>query len=530
MISLAEIPLEVLLDNLLPYLPVRDLLHLGLTSRFFATLCNDDTFWKRKLQADFNYSDENTARIGGWKLIYKGLSRPRSFVWGESSKGRLGLSKFPRSRVGDVPFPTELRIAPGVRIVSLSAAGMSFFALDSEGQLYVWGTLDGTSFALRGDGYSEAGQSALTPLKLELPAATRSISCGRLHATTLDEKSQIWIFLSWGRPFRLCTPLLDNSSDDTTPLHVASGWQFSAVLTVSGGVLVWRPFDDQIKAIVSTENTRMDERGLKAHVIGDTIPCATWDLRINPIRLPELPPLPPLEAASAEEPTKLVKIAALENGLIGLTNHGHVLKFSVTGGLQAAHERWEYLPNFSEVEKIQDHVAYSSDLKPPKTLRITHVSAQYQTFVAYSPGPDSVVLMGFSDAHEHFQPTILPALQNNDIISVVLGDYHFGALTSTGKLLTWGAYSRGALGLGDPTTLEAGKPGGYRTEQLRRSAESNGGPYPTEVREPTEVSFNHGEKKKRRRFCFAATAAGWHMGALVIDLEVILGFMLQTAC
>ncbi|KAH7913836.1 regulator of chromosome condensation 1/beta-lactamase-inhibitor protein II [Hygrophoropsis aurantiaca] len=519
MTFLAEIPIEVLLDNFLPWLAIPDLLHLGSTNRFFTSLCNDETFWKRKLQADFNYSDESTARISGWKLIYKGLSRPRSFVWGESSKGRLGLNKFPRSNIGDVPFPTELHIARGVRIVSLSAAGMSFFALDSEGRVYVWGTLDGTSFALLGDGYNEAGQKAMTPLKLKLPSATRSISCGRLHATTLDENSDVWIFLSWGHPFRLCSPYLDKSSEDTTPLQVTSGWRFSAVLTMSGNVLIWRPFDNEIQERVAVENGQMTDLGIKILAVDDIIQCKTWDLTTSPFRLPEVPRLPPLGGASADEPVQIIKIAALENGLIGLTNQGHVLKFSVTGGLQAAHERWEYLPNFSEIEKIKDHTAYASDLKPPRTLRITHISAQYRTFVAYSPGPESVVLMGSGDAHEHFQPTILPTLQNKDIISVVLGDYHFGALTSTGKLLTWGAYSRGALGLGDPTKIEPGEPGGYRTEQIRSTAASNGGPYPTEVRDPSEVTFDHGEKTKRKRFCFAATAAGWHMGALVIDLE-----------
>jgi SCF-associated factor 1 len=37
---------------------------------------------------------------------------------------------------------------------------------------------------------------------------------------------------------------------------------------------------------------------------------------------------------------------------------------------------------------------------------------------------------------------------------------------------------------------------------------------------PTEVRFDHEEKKRKDMFCFAATAAGWHMGGLVIDLEV----------
>lgn len=128
--------------------------------------------------------------------------------------------------------------------------------------------------------------------------------------------------------------------------------------------------------------------------------------------------------------------------------------------------------------------------------------------------------MGSHETDPNTEPRILPALQNRNVISVVLGDYHFGALTSTGKLLTWGEYSLGALGLGDPTKIEPGQPGGYRTEQQRQHALQWRGGNPPAVTEPTEVRFDHEEKRTRKRFCFAATSAGWHMGALVIDLEV----------
>lgn len=128
--------------------------------------------------------------------------------------------------------------------------------------------------------------------------------------------------------------------------------------------------------------------------------------------------------------------------------------------------------------------------------------------------------MGSHETDPNSEPSVLSALQNRNVISVVLGDYHFGALTSTGKLLTWGQYSCGALGLGDPTTIEPGQPGGYRTEQQRQHALQWRGAIPPGVTEPTEVSFDHEGKRGRKRFCFAATSAGWHMGALVIDLEV----------
>jgi hypothetical protein len=46
--------------------------------------------------------------------------------------------------------------------------------------------------------------------------------------------------------------------------------------------------------------------------------------------------------------------------------------------------------------------------------------------------------MGHQETTADSDPTVLPELQHKGVISVVLGDYHFGALTVTGKLLTWG--------------------------------------------------------------------------------------------
>ncbi|KAG8220973.1 hypothetical protein J3R82DRAFT_2479 [Butyriboletus roseoflavus] len=228
-----------------------------------------------------------------------------------------------------------------------------------------------------------------------------------------------------------------------------------------------------MKQLIDARNDAMDQEGLHAHPTENgIIPCAHWELYKDPYRLPELPRLPKLDGTYAEDiDVYLVKIAALDSHLIGLTNRGHVVKMLVQTSDTARLEGWAYLPQFSESEKIKQHVTSASpDLSLMEDVRITHISAQFETFVAYSTGPSSVVLMGSHETHPNTEPLVLPALQNRYIISVVLGDWHFGALTSTGKLLTWGSYSCGALGLGDPTAIEPGRPGGYRTEQQRQHA------------------------------------------------------------
>lgn len=218
-------------------------------------------------------------------------------------------------------------------------------------------------YALQADGFAAPGKSAHTPMKLNLPAAMRTIrqaatcpqvcivltrppdSCGRLHATSLDDKSNIWNFLSFGRPFRLVTPLLDGTTSDSTPVQVESGWSFSSVLTKSGDVYVWWPLHGEMKQLVDARNAAMDVQGLHAHATSHgTISCAHWELAKDPYRLPELPRLPKLDDTNAEDiDVHLVKIAALQSHLVGLTNHGHVLKILVQTRDTARLEGWIYV-------------------------------------------------------------------------------------------------------------------------------------------------------------------------------------------
>ena len=183
------------------------------------------------------------------------------------------------------------------------------------------------------------------------------------------------------------------------------------------------------------------------------------------------------------------------------------------------------LPEFSEVERVRQHAAFACTPtagrvrpSPPETMHITHVrnvyfphqvcirpltssqiSAHFRSFAAYSTGRRSVVILGSvldggrGRGGPVQQPVIVPELQDRGVTSVVLGDWHYGAVTADGQLLTWGAHGNGALG--------------YPRKEHK-------------VAVPTEVGFSYGEWWPRARFCIAATAAGWQTGALVVDLEV----------
>lgn len=169
----------------------------------------------------------------------------------------------------------------------------------------------------------------------------------------LDSKNQVWTFVTWGRPFRLDSTMLDCTSPETTPAQAECGWSFSSILTQSGDVLVFWPHLGEIGRIYDEENTDMDERGdCNAYGTEDRrIRCVTWALRADPLRIPPIPNLPDFgstgvsEEEERPEATTLVKIAAFDNHLIGLTNKGHVLKFGDLSNENSFDRktRWQYV-------------------------------------------------------------------------------------------------------------------------------------------------------------------------------------------
>ncbi|KAF9519464.1 hypothetical protein BS47DRAFT_1468626 [Hydnum rufescens UP504] len=538
--NLLDLPIEVFLDQLFPAIQLSDLLSLSRTCKFFAILCSDDTFWKRKLREDFNYSITD-ARNKGFRLLYRGIRRPHVYVWGSQiSCGRLGLAtaewqKYRHQSINapaGIPFPVELNLARGVRIVTIVAPDgfyfhRSFHALDDTGKLHVWGTMDSERMSIGKGEFADAGECASTPVILDLPESIVSLSAGRKHVIALDAKGQVWLFTSWGRPARILSPVIsDTSSAISRVVQAEAGWYNITVLTDSGTVYVEWPFGAQ------WELRSMRTMRTAARVSEDRrVPCEAWDLHHDLFELPPIPQnLPTLRAdtdATVEEDLRLIKIAAGDQFLVGLTNRGHVLRIDLetddgdledgltTLRLKFRHgeRKWEYLPQFSELKHVREHPTFSSDslksIWTSENLGITHISASFQTFVAYSVGGTSVVLMGKRSTSPADVPTVLPGLQNRNIISVVLGDYHFGALTEDGTLLTWGKYSAGAIGLGDPFKNPVGSPG-VPHRGIR--------PPPRDVQEPTEVRFDY-QDHKRDKFVFSVAASGWHTAALVIDLE-----------
>lgn len=555
-LNIQDIPLEVFLDHLLPAVDVPDLLALACTSRFFALLCADDTFWKNKLKDDMNYSIVD-ARNKGFKLLYRGIRRPHVYVWGTKDNGRLGMDTDhiydgqDALRAG-VPFPVELPMND-TRIVSIVAGGWSFAALDEQGCLHVWGQLDAEGMRENYGTFGDSVHLQKTPATLKLPEPLVSISAGRRHLFGLDAKHQLWLFTSWGRPARITSvpPIKDIA-------QVESGWDMIAVLTETSRIFVDWPFHGDLQQKIQAHHDALSaapNRGQDTKLPEDSnvLQCAAWELEHDFVELPAIPAaLPVLNAPSVDdrdhpEETKVIRIAAGDDFIVALTNYGHVLKINVTPGdsiqqlrddLRYGKNKWTYLSEFSELHCVQASFR-AEGVQAPQQLRISHISATFHTFAAYSTGTSSVVLLGDAETNEASIPNIIPALQSRNIVSVVLGDYHFAALNEDGTMYTWGQYSNGALGLGDPASLPVGSPGAF-TEPIEQNAGQRVGPgmfrgplipgammrqhrdrlyrTPPDVLEPTAVRFDHVDGK-RDKFVFQIAASGWQTAALVIDME-----------
>ncbi len=112
--------------------------------------------------------------------------------------------------------------------------------------------------------------------------------------------------------------------------------------------------------------------------------------------------------------------------------------------------------------------------------RITHITAHYKSFAVYNvpeakdeetDGPDRAgfVLIGNANSDgrglENLVPQIVPELQGRRVIKVTFGDWHQGALTDDGQVLTWGSWSQGALGLGGQVDASQSSPQGQLGHQ-----------------------------------------------------------------
>ena len=119
---------------------------------------------------------------------------------------------------------------------------------------------------------------------------------------------------------------------------------------------MWWPLGSTFKGWYQEVMAKMDRDSFtEATVLNEGVmPCYTWEVDKDPAKLPILPDLPDLPAAGLSEEerrkeTKLIKIAAFDNCLIGLTNKGHVLKMDGLADEDPV-QTWRYVSESSQMK------------------------------------------------------------------------------------------------------------------------------------------------------------------------------------
>ncbi|PWZ03556.1 RCC1/BLIP-II [Testicularia cyperi] len=641
-----DLPFSIVVDNLLPLLDNRDLAALRLVSRHARELTDDEVLWKRKTMADFRFPAHATARVGGWRNLYRGLSRPKAYVWGDSGNGRLGLSARDidlsvRRDVqvsGGIPYPYPLAslgasAATTGSLVEIVAGGWSFHARTSAGKVWFWGTMAGDEFAGPHSTSREPGLPVPIPRLLEPLPPVISLSGGRSHAVALTDKGDVLEWKAWGTVWKLegfpdsvttptaPAPETATNSQRTNIKQLEAGWSFSAILTHDGEIWLWYSdwsFDAYRSAyFAGNELLALHYLPPQGHENDLVFP-----LPINPIQLPSLP------ADSIDPPgasPTIVQIAAGEDFVIARTDRGTVHRLDLhlpsaptadewplirqlqerlgpdTWDLPTRIQRarldfflthtanWESLDQFSRPQELPGFQAewlqsLLRDQGPVAQIGgVSHVSAHFRHFVTFhsiaggrnevveAMNDATVVLLGAAGSSA---PTLIPELQARGVIKVTMGDYHFGALTSDGSVLTWGQFSKGALGNwtrpssspaeagagphdgsaegdgwswntfislpsrilrgpGRPRVGHAGR--GAATPSVHRSAQpenQNNVDRPTHIHFPTSQSKPNTaareggqdlqcaqQQTQRQTFAYDIAFAGWHSSALVLDLD-----------
>ncbi|CDS01697.1 related to SAF1-protein involved in proteasome-dependent degradation [Sporisorium scitamineum] len=542
-----ELPLPVLADNLLPLLSSRDLTALRSVSKQAKTLVEDELLWKRKVLADFTFPAHATARMGGWFSLYRGLSHPHVYVWGDAGEGRLGiqhdeldvLTGVGRDREPGIPYPLKLNTIDSLHpfnpharrlgtaqdeqqplgaVVEIVAGGWSFHARSSTGRVWSWGTMDATGFLLAGGimgTMRDPAKARNTPQLMEGLPPVQSLSGGRCHTVALTHDNRILEWRAWGTIWELehlpagitgiptQVNAAGSSSDNAVPStnnikQLEAGWSFTAVLTHTGQIWLWYSdwSADFFKKAYYHGNAFVQDTHTDPPGVGHPtrLPISVEPLQLPPIVVDQQQK----DGQEQDDGTdEIVQIAAGEDFILALTQAGALYRIDLRLPMPTAEDslvrrqvrenmvrdfwrdpaakihqalmtrfvqtraKWERLSAFEDPQSLPRF--NSAWLENKQGVRgtvgkISHISAHFRQFVVFhtvvaperqdeeqTKGEETqtLVLLGSSTSAE---PQLIPELQARGVIKVTMGDYHYGALTQKGEILTWGAWSNGALG------------------------------------------------------------------------------------
>jgi SCF-associated factor 1 len=441
-----------------------------------------------------------------------------------------------------------------------TTSGWSTTLLTAKGSLHTVGVLDGQRvFAaterLRALDFPPGYPSSSIEAQYDEPAiAIRQFSAGRSHILAVSDSGRIW---SW---YHIKHPALhvkfanvdlkemsladgpSKSSAYGKVKQVVAGWSRSSAYIQGLGIVVWDPVErddgeDSTDAMLVLENAEVPRTGYQR--VKDTRGETEDDKTLG------------------EEVGAVLNYIILEHYVVFATDLGKI-----------------FCGRFGEMNKVDDILELRA-LRNEAGLALD-VQGSFRRFAVFKNNevitsdqsyldtcwnekgnnPEQIGITGLNK---------IPALQNNDVISVAFGDYHYLALHSNGKITSYGTELQacGALGLGGedqdggiargivyerfshdgrllPHTYTHGrqvwfdskkkdwlhniiKNGQTREEARERidlwgTAENVQGEVSEWLEQESKAldSQDTGEDELGAHFALRVSAAGWHSGALVL--------------
>lgn len=466
---LANLPTDILVE-IFPYLDARSFLALCSTCKSFREYTLDATYWRHVTQSTFRVPNQPLVENDGarWQKLYRRMfTQTRVFTWGDTSRGRLGHSH----RVPFCAFPAEMRGRDELGVIAdMQCGGWSTTFLTSAGTLHTTGVLDGQrTFGSRSAGlHALRFPEAFTFLSESHPAGTttiRQFSSGRQHILAVSDSGRIWSWYHVHKPalqikfmnLDLDSTALESSSQSSRRYgrvrNVVAGWNPSSAYVHGVGIVIWEcdPWNqaEEIDTLLVTE-----------HIV---VPKTSYQRRKGHHKES------PEDRALGEEVGAVLNYVMLENYVVFNTDIGKVF--------------FGKMEEKSEVEEILELKEVRHDTKSGTSK--FDIQGSFRRFAVFRDDDVITADQDYLDLlwNTHKTGVILnslqklqriPALQNNNVISIAFGDYHFLALHSTGRITSYGKDMQtcGALGLGfNPSVDEAGpENGGYTDPSLSRVA------------------------------------------------------------
>lgn len=513
-ITLNDLGEDIICSNIAIHLSPEDIFSLSLVSHsFYCYLTTNDIFHLLYLKkfgskpTPLNLSNYN------WKELFKlrSSNQVQLYTWGSSQLGRLGylLSEAPSENITNsgilknVHTPTNLVTFNGIIVSDISAGGFSFQILTNEGDLYFTGvdwkkgerstltpgpfeafdykptaasiphveslgsrrSLNGMLMPFMGRRYDRnievptsnpssdrQSNSNLTKppeqLDLSLPSQTGStvkhqkkvketnlvtklllpdnpefpdryiisISSGREHIIAIDNYQNI---ISW-----------DTGNTSNVGVHINfEGLKYNSINKISAGWNLLACYINHIGIVVWYSRSSVTKESFE-----DNTMCSNANYLIIPN-------------------TGNCKIDDFHAGcdFILYIKDGLLMRFNL--------HTYGYASGSTDINLVEDPFPvlgfdqwlnnYNIDNNGKASF--TKITGCYNNFSVFTN--DGMVLLGkkvSTEEESEEPPIIIPQLQKNHIIHVVMGDYHYMALTDEGDLYSWGTESSrcGCLGLG----------------------------------------------------------------------------------